>query len=671
MKRRVTVGGLLLLLVLQVGTVFGSMAGETVRLENGWLLQVTRSVGMKGTERYPNGYQAPFRIFQKIEFVDQISQTDGKVIQEVKRTVKTAEYNSLDPESGQMVKQELLPSGSRFRIVHSPYGSTLYDGQSNEEIWDEEKVSTFSPPVVPNLWPEGELHRGQKWSYRGNELTARIALLDILGGKIDLSVEDIKEDPYSQLMVTMIRGRLQTKVDLGTIVLDFNADVSIDLPVTLGVPFMVKFEGILQGSGTTQDQWGQSVAFQIEASGSYLQVAKPSREILSAFESGSDMQDDSKEEIVETVRIDESGAIRIPLNNDQSSRPVVPQNRGDGGPVYQYRLYQDATDNAFTVMIPQGWQVRGGIMRIAPNQIRTVVDGCGKKLHFTIYDPESQASITYFPTEMYASSAPGTTFITIPAGQVLNGMVQMPQLLSPSQFVQQVVFPGQRAGVQNIQWGKVESLNSLAAAWNTAFHAEDQIPPQIVAESIEVAYDRGDIRFGELWTSLITSVSVYNSTIWMPDFTVVASVPLDKADQLAPVLKAVITSFRMNSSWLAKTSAAFDQCTKKVVISQEQIRARDRKIARKLRQVQQEINRIDNDIVSSRNNTRSVIQEHEHNTLMGEDKYEDTETGTRYLIDMGYERNYSNGDQIIQTNDLNYEPPAGYRDMKNIQITDE
>ena len=42
-----------------------------------------------------------------------------------------------------------------------------------------------------------------------------------------------------------------------------------------------------------------------------------------------------------------------------------------------------------------------------------------------------------------------------------------------------------------------------------------------------------------------------------------------------------------------------------------------------LRKVQQQISDIDNEIVANRNNTRSVIQEHEHNTLVGLDKYED------------------------------------------------
>lgn len=42
---------------------------------------------------------------------------------------------------------------------------------------------------------------------------------------------------------------------------------------------------------------------------------------------------------------------------------------------------------------------------------------------------------------------------------------------------------------------------------------------------------------------------------------------------------------------------------------------------------------------------------------MGNDTYEDDGTGNRYLIDMSYERNFTDGETIIQTNDWQFEPP--------------
>lgn len=661
---------------VQPSAVNKQQKSKTAKIYPGWQSKVTRSVGMEGTELYENGYQAPFRIFQKVVFTETVSRVVENTIQEVNREIISAQLHSLNPENGQMVGQDLVPPGTRFRVSHTSHGSTLFNAATGEEIWDTDMVAAFSPPVVPRLWPQGALHAGQKWSYNGAELISRIALLDVLGGEIDLQVKRIEREPSTGLSTAIIRGQLKTKVDLDDIVLDFNATVEIDLPLVLGIPFMVKFDGHLSGSGVTQDQRGQPIKYQIKAKGTLLQVAKPSKAVIESV---------GGEQIERVKPIDKKGAIRVPLsdNSNTHSQDAMWSGKketavsdgsnlsGQGAPVYRYKLYEDRTEQAFTVLVPAGWQTEGGIMRIPPNQIRTVVDKCGKKLYFSIFDPKTHASITYLPMEMYGTTAPGTSFFNPAPGQVLNGMIQMPQLLTPSQYVQQVVFPQYRRNVSNVEWGKLKSLSTLADAWKRAFHSQDRIPPLVRAESIEVAYDYSGTRFAELWTSMITSGQDKNTTIWMPPFTVIAGAPIDYIEKIAPVLKAVITSFRMNSTWMAQADAKFNQCTKGVVASHEQIRANDRRIAKRLKQVQKEIHKIDSDIVANRNKTRSVIQEHEHNTLMGLEKSEDPGTGKRYIIDMSYERNFTDGDTIIQTNDQEFSPPVGYRDMRSIHITDE
>lgn len=656
---------------------------QPLRIDRGWRFKVTRSIGFEGTESYQTGEQAAFRSLQKVVFTEEVLKTRTNTIDEARREIESARLHSLDPQAGQMMEQELVPAGSHFRLSHWPHGTTLFDGSSGQEIWDVDMVAVFAPPMVPRLWPQGLLQSGQKWSYQGAELVDRIGLIDVLGGTIELHVADITPDPSTGLEVAQIRGRLVTKVDLDTVVLGFDANVEIDLPLGLGVPFMVKFDGRLSGSGAFEDDRGQELAYAIEAKGTVLQIAQPANEVLAAL-GGTPVQS--------TQGVDTRGALRVPLNGGgsvlaydgasgpgarpESSADEVGSSRTTGAraavkrsPVHRYRLYEDVTEKAFTVLIPEGWKTEGGIMRIAPSQIQTIVDGCGKKLYFSIHDPDSRASITYFPTEIFHTSAPGTSWLSVAPGQVLNGMKQMPQVLTPAQYVAQIVFPSSRPDASNVQWGEIKPLTSLADAWNRAFHSEDPVPPRVIAESVEVAYDRAGTRFAELWTALITTTSVNTSTVWLPDFAVVAGGPVDRVEAMAPVLKAVITSFRMNPSWMANMIADFDACTKKVAKTQEGIREHERRISQRLMQVQKEIQAIDNDIVANRDATRSTIQEHEHNVLMGEDKYEDTGTGTRYLIDMRYERNFTDGETLIQTNDWLYEPPPGYRDMRNISIT--
>lgn len=648
---------------------------KPIPINPGWRFKVTRSTGIDGTESYQSGEKGPVRFFQKVIFLENVLKADGNTIHTANREIESAQLHSLNPDTGQMVKQQLVAPGTTFRVSHTPYGTTLFDGVSGQEIWDTDIMSTFSPPLIPGLWPQGVLQVGQKWSYQGSDLTNRIALIEVLGGQIELQVDKIITDPSTGLETALISGRLRTKVDLDSIILDFDAGVEIALPLLLDVPLMIKFSGKLSGSGAIEDEQGQPVSFQFQADGDVLQVVQPSDAVINAVAG----QVKGSEE-----KVDTKGALRIRLDgnmqqNGQDSNTIYPkQNKtpettdshptGKGAPVYRYSLYEDKTEKAFTVLIPQGWQTEGGIMQISPNQIRTVVDGCGKKLHFSIYDPSSQAYITYFPTEIFHTASSGISGMP---GQALNGMIQMPRVLSPNQYVSQVVFPAARKGASNVEWGKRKSLTELANDWNKAFHPEDPIPPRIIAESIEVAYDRSGTRFMELWTTLITSVTVQTSTVWMPDFAVVAGGPITQVEKMAPVLKSVITSFRMNPTWMANTMSNFSECTGKVAKGQEERRALARKISKRLMSVQKQIQKIDNEIVAGHDATRSSIQEHNYNTLMGNDTYEDDGTGNRYLIDMGYERNFTDGETIIQTDDWLFEPPPEYREMRNINITDD
>ena len=260
---------------------------------------------------------------------------------------------------------------------------------------------------------------------------------------------------------------------------------------------------ICQVTDPSWDNTGQKINYQIKAQGSLLQIVKPSNEILNTF--GSD------EVIIEKGKIDSRGALKIPRGKNSGAEGDQTDQKL---PVYRYRLYEDTTEKAFTVMIPEGWKTEGGIMRIAPGQIRTVVDGCGKKLHFSIYDQKLKHQLP-ISQQIFSGRHPRHPMAPSSTRAGLNGMIQMPQVLSPTEYVRQYMFNRARPDASQVQWGKVKRLTSLAEAWNKAFHSEDQIPPVIVAESIEVAYERNGTRFAELWTALITSVTVNNNTIWM------------------------------------------------------------------------------------------------------------------------------------------------------------
>jgi len=339
--------------------------------------------------------------------------------------------------------------------------------------------------------------------------------------------------------------------------------------------------------------------------------------------------------------------------------------------VFRYHRYEEPREGAFTVLVPQGWKTEGGVLSIPAHQVRTLVDGCGKKIHFSVYDPRSGARVEYYPFEMIHTSAPGTSYITLAPGQVLNGMVQMPQVLSPAEYIMQYGFSLARANARNVKWGKRKKLDALANAWNKAFHSQDKVPVRSVAESVVVSYDLDGKPYKELWTGLFSYLTVSTSTIWTMDFIVSSRAPANRVQEFEPLLRTISNSFRVNSTWHANAVAHYSACAEKVRLTQDQIRKIDRAISDHRREVQKQMQKIDQEIVSSRDATRATIQKHEHNTLMGVSEYEDPQSGKRATLDMGYERTFTNGNEIIQTNDWLYEPPPEYRSMKEIWNTDE
>lgn len=278
---------------------------QPIQIQPGWRFKVTRSTGMEGTQTDPSGEQLPFRIFQKIVFLEEVSKASSDQILEAARQIESAEINSLDPASGRMTAEALVPPGTVFGISHTPHGSTLINGDTGEEIWDTEMVALFATPLVSRLWPDGALQVGQKWSYQGAELVNRIALIDALGGRIDLQVEEIKTEPSTGLATAVIRGNLKTKIDLGMVVLDFDAKVEIDLPLAVRVPFMIKLEGQLSGTAKAEDESGRIISYQIKGRGSVLQIAKPSNKVIDAAIGGNAMRPEEP--------VDTTGAFRVPL----------------------------------------------------------------------------------------------------------------------------------------------------------------------------------------------------------------------------------------------------------------------------------------------------------------------------------------------------------------------
>ena len=222
------------------GRVPVKKAGNTTTaIKKGWAFHVTSNAGLKGSLVLESGQEVPIKFFQKVVFEESVEKAGPIGIATSLRTFQAAERYSLDLESGEMNKENLVNPGTRLRLKSDASGSSLEDARSGEEIWDEDMVDVLARPIASPLWPRGKLEKGQRWSYKGRELARRLALIDAKGGRVDLEVKRIYREPSTGLETAQIEGRLKTRLDMDPVPLDFDAKVRIDLPLAVGVPFMV------------------------------------------------------------------------------------------------------------------------------------------------------------------------------------------------------------------------------------------------------------------------------------------------------------------------------------------------------------------------------------------------------------------------------------------------
>ncbi|MFH2001560.1 MAG: hypothetical protein ABIK28_17890 [Planctomycetota bacterium] len=507
---------------------------------------IVRTAAVKGNLRPQGSVQAfPLNFFQQLEYTDQVLDVKERRIHEVLRHVHKAETRNMDPETRRTETRQMVHSGSVFCVEHTGSGSNLYDQNTKQQVWNEELIDAFARCTAPRLWPESPLSKGQCWSYSGRDLEERICLIDIQGGKMDLNVERIGAEPTTRLETAYIRGTLETKIDLEDgLMADFSAHVEIDLPLSLGVPFRVKFEGRLSGQGSMQDDWGQPLVLKIEGEGTLLQICKPAAAVLDS--KGAPALDQAP------TGTDPRPVTRTPTGTS-TGRSVAESYEGAPGTETQtMRFHRTAEpkESAFSLLIPSGWQVEGGILRIDPSAQGGAAQSIEAKLDFTVKcDDAGTVMIRWTPELVFkdARNMPARQMGMFPDGSNYMGMTVWP-LLSSKDYLQQVLFPQAHPQAQDVRIEEVRALPRLADAFSEALRATfPGVGFTYDAALMTVTYREKGMLFKEL---LVTAIENWGSLdAWKNKTTFYLRAPAGEFKKWEPVFSVIQRSVILNMQW--------------------------------------------------------------------------------------------------------------------------
>jgi hypothetical protein len=305
-----------------------------------------------------------------------------------------------------------------------------------------------------------------------------------------------------------------------------------------------------------------------------------------------------------------------------------------------FTRYIDRTEGAFLLLIPQGWQTSGGMVRVNP---LTAQGGVGNateaKINFAVLrEPQGQVAVRWLPKINYAQPSPYNAML----GGNWNGMpiVAMPRA---ADYLTRLVFPSLHPQARGMKVMEVTPRPDAVAGLQQMPVAQTMRSQgaRYVADAamVTVTYDEGGVRFKELLFVALEGYEMMGTGLWSNPFTIVARAPESEYAAYGPVAKVVVNSFALNPRWLQAEL-------------QGQIR-NNQLVTDTLR----DLSRIDAEIAQNRSATMAQINRQEYLTLTGQERYRNPFTGEPELGSNEWKYRWTNAaGEPVYTNDERWDP---------------
>jgi len=313
---------------------------------------------------------------------------------------------------------------------------------------------------------------------------------------------------------------------------------------------------------------------------------------------------------------------------------------------------------AFTMLIPVGWQVRGGIIWPMRAAAPAAVD-------FTLYNPDGVEQIQFFPHPHFGYTSDPMTQMSIPmGGQYLQSEFFPP--MPAGQAFQQLLLPRLRSGAQNLQITSIQPDQEVAQA-----AAKDLPAPSMPNQQFSVDGIRAQVRFTDNDQPISEEFSVgvvyhrivqggfmgYVETVfWYTSVLMATRCRPGEEGQWAPVFKQMIDSFKTNPQFLGQVQRISQQLTAGAVAQINQAGQAAIRIGKTLSET--------SDIIWQGYQERSARMDHVHENfsqaIRGTEYWQDPYSGRPVEMPYGYNQAWCNplGEYILSDDPL-YDPNVG------------
>jgi hypothetical protein len=299
----------------------------------------------------------------------------------------------------------------------------------------------------------------------------------------------------------------------------------------------------------------------------------------------------------------------------------------------------EPNENAFSLLLPKGWLVKGGIVRINPMASGGSANAIDAKLDFAMMSYEkATVAMRWLPEMMFFDMRYSPMIAPMfPPGSNYNGMTVMP-IMDANTFIAQVVFPYAHPGLPAPEIIERKAAPEIAKK----IQYDDRfISLQMMYDGgiTTVRYNEDGTTYKEMILSVVQDFGQTGAGLWKNRSTLYFRAPENEFESWIPVFMTVIGSVQMNMQW---------------VIGEIQGQVQRNQIQQ---ETLDQIRKLDNEIVENQRKTNAQINHDMFLNLTGQEEYvnpytKQTETGSN---EWDY-RWVNSNNEVIYTNESNYNP---------------
>ena len=213
-----------------------------------------------------------------------------------------------------------------------------------------------------------------------------------------------------------------------------------------------------------------------------------------------------------------------------------------------FKRINEPKEQAFSILIPEGWGHEGGIVRVNP-----IASGAANaieaKVDYTVFsDAKKTVQIHWLPDIYYYDASQSLAGGMFPEGSNYNGMMVLSKRPA-SVFVKQNLIPYLHPGVRDLKFldeHEAEGLERILVQNDQL----SQLGMRYDAFVCDYSYTEGGTRFRERMISVVVDMGPYTAGMWKNSNTIIFRAPESRFRSIEPVFSIINRSVVLNSRWV-------------------------------------------------------------------------------------------------------------------------